>query len=195
VIELGVLEELGDSLGYRFRPPPRGSVSALAPLPHVTALGDELSLFLQAAAAGTTKQANRQDDLLYHVSAAVSANRPSRFVTGTRKIDRRRVVRACIDYADAIGRAPSIKELCMAAHVSERLLRTAFVEECGMPPIAFFRVWALNESRRLLRTGDPRHGTVTDVAVGVGIRHLGRFSKRYARLFGEPPSATLRSDT
>jgi AraC-like DNA-binding protein len=193
VIELGVLEELADSLGHRFRPPPRGSVSALAPFPHATAFGGELSLFLQAAAAGTTAQANRQDDVLYRVSAALSDDRPSRSVAGTRKIDRRRVIRTCIYYAEAIGRAPSIKELCLVAHVSERLLRVAFVEESGMPPTAFFRVWAVNESRRLLRTAHPRHDTVTDVAVSVGIRHLGRFARHYREAFGELPSETLAS--
>jgi hypothetical protein len=31
------------------------------------------------------------------------------------------------------------------------------------------------------------------VAMDLGIRHLSRFAERYRRLFGEPPSATLRS--
>jgi AraC-like DNA-binding protein len=193
VIELGVLEELCDCFGRSFRPPRPGSVSALEPSPHLAAADAALSSFLQAAAAGTTAQANRQDDVLDGVAAILCGDRPSWSVTGTGRIDRRKVISTCIDYAEAIGRAPSIKELCLAAHVSERLLRTAFAEVCGVPPTVFFRMWLLNESRRRLRTADPSSTSVTDVAVGLGIRHFGRYSGHYAQLFGESPSATLRS--
>jgi len=194
VIELYVLEEHCEGLGHSFRPPRPGSVSALEPSPNLAAAGAALSTFFRAAAADTTVQANRQDDVLYCAAALLSDDRPSRPGRRGRKIDRRRVVRTCIDYAEAVGRAPSITELCRAAHVSERLLRAAFVEECGMPPTAFFRTWILNEARRRLRTADPSSATVTEVAVDLGIRHFSRFSGQYAQLFGEVPSATLRSN-
>jgi hypothetical protein len=46
---------------------------------------------------------------------------------------------------------------------------------------------------RRLRRSDPSSGTVTDVAVDLGVRHFGRFSGQYGQLFGEYPSETLRA--
>jgi AraC-like DNA-binding protein len=193
VIELDVLEELCDGFGSSFRPPRLGSVSALEPSPHVAAAGAALSSFFRTAAAGTTVQAIRQDDVLDGVAAILCGDSPSWSVAGGRKVDRRRVVCTSIDYAESIGRAPTITELCRATHVSERLLRDAFVEECGMPPAAFLRMWVLNESHRSLRVADPSRASVTEVVMGLGISHVGRFSGQYAQLFGEFPSATLSS--
>lgn len=195
VAKVGVVEELADRLGRRFRPPPRGRVSTLPPLPQATAFGDTLSSFVQTAAVSTTLQANRHDDVLYRVTAVLSDDRPSRSIKRARRIDTRHIVHTCIDYAEAVARVPSIRELCLVTHVSERLLRNAFAEECGMPPTAFFRIWALNQAHHRLLAADRHRGTVTNVAMDLGIRHLGRFAKQYAQLFGEPPSTTLRSRT
>jgi AraC family ethanolamine operon transcriptional activator len=193
VVEIGVIEELAADLGRHFRAPPRGSISALAPEPQASALRDALPRFIRASAAGTTPQANLEDDLLYSVTAALSDDGRSRPVKRTTKIDRRQIVRTSIDYAEATGHVPSISELCRAVHVSERLLRIAFAEVCGIPPTAFFRLWALNETKRRLLTAERHHGAVSEVATDVGIRHLGRFANRYRHLFGEYPSETQRS--
>jgi transcriptional regulator GlxA family with amidase domain len=37
--------------------------------------------------------------------------------------------------------------------------------------------------------------SVTDVAVGLGFSHLGRFSQYYREAYGVVPTATLRGDT
>jgi AraC family ethanolamine operon transcriptional activator len=195
VVDVGVIEQLADSLGRRFRPPPQGSVSSLAPLPQATAFGDTLSSFVQAAAANTTLQANRHDDVLYRVTALLSDDGPSRPIRRTWRVDPRHLVHTCIDYAEAVARVPSVRELCLATHVSERLLRNAFAEECGMAPTAFFRLWALNQAHDRLLAADRHRVTVTSVAMDLGFCHLSRFANRYRRLFGEPPSATLRSRT
>ena len=103
------------------------------------------------------------------------------------------MVRACIAFAEAVGRIPSIAELCTVAHVSERRLREAFTDEYDVPPTRFFRAWALGEAHRRLAHGDPADESVTQVAADLGFDHLGRFSGHYRRIFEERPSETLQT--
>jgi len=56
-------------------------------------------------------------------------------------------------------------------------------------------MWALDEARRRLLDGDPRPSSVTNVATGLGLFHLGRFAGNYRGQFGESPSDTLRRAT
>ena len=79
-------------------------------------------------------------------------------------------------------------ELCEAAHVSERRLRSAFTEVFDMPPTAYFRMWVLAKADYRLRSPDHHPGTVTRVALDLGISHLGRFSSRYREIYGVSPS-------
>jgi AraC-like DNA-binding protein len=72
----------------------------------------------------------------------------SRGERATSMIDDRSITGTCIDYANAIGRRPSMAELCIAASVSERRVRTAFMRLYDTPPSVFFRAWALTEARR-----------------------------------------------
>lgn len=69
----------------------------------------------------------------------------------------------------------------------------AFVDEFDCPPSRFMRAWALDCARRRLQQADPRTLTVTEVAADLGINHLGRFAGDYRHIYGESPSATLRS--
>jgi len=103
------------------------------------------------------------------------------------------VVHECIGFAGEVARIPSISELCKVAHVSERRPREAFVDEYAMPPTLYFRDWAFDEAHPRLRAAQPDTATVTDVAADMGFAHLGRFSGHYRKLYGECPSATLRS--
>ena len=75
----------------------------------------------------------------------------------------------CIDYAASIGRIPSISELCRAAHVSERTLRSAFIDEFAVPPARYFRMWGLGEAHRRLTHGATEAATVTEVAADMNI--------------------------
>ncbi len=59
----------------------------------------------------------------------------------------------CVVYVDAIGRMPSMAELSMVAHVSERRLRDAFGDTMGVPPIKYFRYRLLTVARERLLTG------------------------------------------
>jgi AraC family ethanolamine operon transcriptional activator len=94
-------------------------------------------------------------------------------------------------YVDAIGRIPSMAELCLVAHVCERTLRSAFAECYGMGPHRFFTVWTLGEARWRLVVADPGQDTVTRIAADLGVGHLGRFAGRYRHVYSEAPSQTL----
>lgn len=189
------LESLADELELNFVPPARGHVHALVPSQATSDLGDTLLGLFDGTAGGIADPQRRQDDILHATVRALSVDRRERRVGGGRRIDSRHVTQICIEYAETIGRAPTSRELCLVAHVSGRRLRSAFDETYGMPPSLFFRNWALGLVRRRLKSLDPRSATVTDVALGHGFAHLGRFSSRYRQLYGESPSATLRSSS
>jgi AraC family ethanolamine operon transcriptional activator len=103
-------------------------------------------------------------------------------------IRNRDVVHECIEYGDALGRRPSIPELCAAAHISERRLRTAFYDTFNVAPSVFFRTRSLSHVRDRLLIGDQ---SVSEVALDAGFEHLGRFASHYADTFGERPHDTL----
>jgi AraC-like DNA-binding protein len=85
-----------------------------------------------------------------------------------------------------------LPEVCSRLAVSHRALSYCCQEYLGMAPKRYFlfrRMWL---ARRALRDAVP--GTrVTDVAMRCGFWEFGRFAAYYKSLFGETPSATLRS--
>jgi AraC-like DNA-binding protein len=85
--------------------------------------------------------------------------------------------------------------LCRQAGVSERRLQTAFRDVFDVTPGEFLRIRALQAAHRALRSADPGSLHVGDVARGHGFAHGGRFASSYAAVYGEPPSATLRSSS
>jgi AraC family ethanolamine operon transcriptional activator len=91
------------------------------------------------------------------------------------------------------GEFVTVPDLASAAGVSERTLRAAFHDYFGIGPVQFLRLRTLNQVRAALRDSDPSMTTVTEVATRFGVWELGRLARDYRRLFGELPSATLRS--
>jgi AraC-like DNA-binding protein/Flp pilus assembly protein TadD len=84
----------------------------------------------------------------------------------------------------------SLDELARIAGVRPRTLEAHFRMFLGSTPLGWARRMRLVRARQeLLRAG---RGTVTEVALANGFSQLGRFAGQYRRLFGEPPSATLR---
>jgi len=188
------LQQVADKLKSDFRPPPSGEVHALAPSPETIRLGRTLAAHLDGAAEGIAPTDHLEDILLHAMVRILADDRREERIGARRKINDRRVAHDCIAYAESVGRVPSIRELCDAAHVSERRLRTAFAATFGMSPGRFFRVWALDVARKRLAGADSGEASVTSVAIDLGISHVGRFAGRYRAVYGESPSETLRSN-
>jgi adenylate cyclase len=82
-------------------------------------------------------------------------------------------------------------DLVAASGVAPRTLAKHFKAFVGVPPLGYLARLRLAAAREALLGG--AHGrSVTDVAIENGFTHLGRFSVRYRRQFGEAPSATLK---
>jgi AraC-like DNA-binding protein len=189
-IELERIEQLVDRLQLPIRLPGRGSVEALDPTPSVRTLAATLSSRRDPVASEAFGSANALS-ALHAVTAVLSED--SRNVRGGvwNGIDNRQVVHVCVVYVDAIGRMPSMAELSMVAHVSERRLRDAFGDTMGVPPIKYFRYRLLTVARERLLTGCRECVSVSYVSMDLGFGHFGRFAARYEKLFGELPSETL----
>lgn len=84
-----------------------------------------------------------------------------------------------------------ISALCRALSVSERTLRNAFHNTCGLAPCRHLRMLRLSHARCALLAADCKRVTVTEIATGFGFLELGRFSVEYRKVFGESPSQTL----
>jgi AraC-like DNA-binding protein len=86
-----------------------------------------------------------------------------------------------------------IPKLCADIGVSERTLRACCEKFLGMSPAQHIRLQRPGRVRTALRHADSSTVTVADLARRFGFWELGRFAGLYQNLFGELPSATLRS--
>ena len=190
------LEQLGDLADRHQVPitiPSRGEVRKLAGSANTRATALALAVLGHADKSLPDQLGRQCDDASRALVLALAGEHTGRRIGGGTAIDSRRVVHACIEFAHATQRVPSISELCLTAHVSERKLRAAFVQEFSQPPSRFFRDWGLEQVRRRLLVGEPSRVTVTGIASDLGFGHLGRFAGHYQTVFGETPSTTLRT--
>jgi AraC-like DNA-binding protein len=86
-----------------------------------------------------------------------------------------------------------VPEVCAAIGASGRILRVRCEEHLGMGPHRYLWLRRMNFARKALAVADPMTASVTTIALDHGFGELGRFSVQYRELFGESPSATLRS--
>ncbi len=106
---------------------------------------------------------------------------------------RHQLVSAAIELIeDCPDMSPTVRQLAHSTGVSERTLRSAFIESFGISPYQYLSIRRLNAARRLLREGDPESTSVSKVASGLGFWDFGRFAEKYRELIGELPSTTLR---
>ncbi len=154
---------------------------------------------LTTALHGLTARPELMDDpaqrarLLDLAATAIVADGGSDRARADRRLDSKKIVRDCIDYADSSGSSqPSMSELCRAAFASESRVRHAFVEIFDIPPTQYFQARLLSRLRNELVLADPAISSVTWIASSLGVTQLGRIAGRYRRLFGEVPSETLR---
>jgi transcriptional regulator GlxA family with amidase domain len=101
-----------------------------------------------------------------------------------------------VDRFEAIARANLAKSNDVAAlrkiaTVNQRTLARAFHAIRAITPSRYLYLLRLSQARQLL-SKETRAQTVTQVAMKVGFRELGRFAIDYRTEFGESPSETLR---
>jgi AraC-like DNA-binding protein len=189
---LQALEETADRLHLKLDPPENGLVRALAPTPEVRLLtailgiGDDQGTSIESAL-------DAHLDIFHAAVAAFSTEPPQRVVGAGARIDSRHIVHVCIEYADAIERIPTLSEMCLVAHVSERRLRHAFADTFDVPPLRYFEYRSLSHARRILVNRGESTCTVSEVPSDLGFHNFGRFARRYQSTYGELPSATLKA--
>lgn len=102
-----------------------------------------------------------------------------------------RTVLSAIEFLrDNFHRPLRLSDIAAAVGVSSRRLQTSFRSVTGETPWSSLTSIRLSNAR--LRLLNPRQDeTVTQIAVGCGFSHLGRFSQKYKEKFGEFPSQSL----
>jgi len=85
------------------------------------------------------------------------------------------------------------EQLCKHTGVGVRTLQRSFKEYFGHSVTDYLKTVRLDAASRELTAGDNRETNVTDVALGNGFTHLGRFSVAYRTRFGESPHETLEA--
>ena len=92
---------------------------------------------------------------------------------------------------DNAREAVHLEDLETAAGVSRFKLFDAFRKYFALSPMAYLKKHRLGAVRQdILEHGSTR--TISEIALGWGFTHLGRFSAEYRKLFDESPSQTLQ---
>ncbi len=194
IAQIAMFEERAEVLGVRLAPMPSGESSLLPYSAKTCLVGQALETFGRHAASGDAPALAITDSVMSATVLALSEQGRKHCIGSSSRIDSRHVVHTCIDYANAIQRIPSIAELCIVAHVSERTLREAFTRVFDLPPTHYFRAWAFDQAHRHLTKPHDSNESVTSIATGLGFDHLGRFAGRYKQIYGEAPSVTLHPE-
>ena len=106
---------------------------------------------------------------------------------------RHRTVRRALDVVKLDSeRCQTSASLSATLGVSRRTLERAFREVLGLSPYQYMLRSRLLAARSDLRNG-ASHVTVTEVAHRYEFCTSSEFASHYKRVFGEPPSATLRA--
>lgn len=90
-----------------------------------------------------------------------------------------------------IAETVNLPQVAAGIGVGVRQLQKAFRAELDESPAAWLKRRRLELARKRLELAAPGSTTVTAVAGGLAINHLGRFSAEYRDAFDESPSETL----
>jgi AraC family ethanolamine operon transcriptional activator len=184
-------------LGVEFRPYPMAA-QLLSPHPvamaelrtavrHLFAIADSSHAVLDIP---EVRRFQEESLLTAAVHAAQSADEPSHQAV----ISHRRAVMRALAVLEARCDEPVyLAELCEAAGVSERTLRTAFQRIHGVSPIRYLHLHRMGQARRALLRADSVKDRVSEIATRFGFANLGRFAVEFRQLFGESPSELLRA--
>jgi len=106
------------------------------------------------------------------------------------------IIRRFFEVLEAQALEPyHMQAISEAIGVSSRSLRMACQEQLGVSPTQYMLLRRMRLVRRALKQADPDSTRVTDIATEFGFWELGRFAVKFRQMFGESPSATLRSGT
>jgi AraC-like DNA-binding protein len=101
-----------------------------------------------------------------------------------------RDVQRAVDYIQGhLDSSLTLADIARASGIPGRTLLKHFKDHWGTSPMRYMRNARLARVREALLRGAAGE-TVTDIAMGWGFRHLGRFSVEYRKHFGEKPSET-----
>lgn len=132
-----------------------------------------------------------EHDLTDALMACVASN--SSTEAARSRVAHSRVIARFEEFLEARRREPVyLPEICAAIGASERTLRSCCHERFGTSPIRYLWLRRMHLARSALLAANPAFTTVTEVATGHGFWELGRFATEYRKLFGEPPSLSLR---
>jgi transcriptional regulator GlxA family with amidase domain len=83
------------------------------------------------------------------------------------------------------------EDVAAAVDVSTRALFAGFKTYLNTTPMRYLKDLRLDMVRETLASVDPRHASVTTIAMNYGFLHLGHFCAAYKQRFGELPRETL----
>ena len=105
-----------------------------------------------------------------------------------------RIAKSARDYIEMNFPMPvHMEELCKHTGVGIRTVQRCFREYFDHSITDYLKTVRLDAAYRELTAGDSRETNVTQVALGNGFTHLGRFSVAYRTRFGESPRETLEA--
>lgn len=164
--------------------------------PWAAALRMELACLLADEAAGT--EAMRRTGLVmgildrcHQIIDGIASDRNGERMIGPSQ--RQALVNRARDFVAAHpDDVLSVAQIAQGVGVTTRMLEYSFADIMGMSPKEYLRMIRLNAARRALRSADPRHTTIAEIAMDHGFWHLGRFSTYYFQMYGEKPSDTLK---
>lgn len=195
-IDLSRMEEAANRLDLRLSLPAEGHVRVFRPSATTDNLVEVVGLIEALDHDGVHQDSRALPvthclDALCVTAAALSTEFPSKVIGAGPRIDDRDIVHVCVGYIGLIGRAPSIPDFCLVAHVSQRRLRSAFTESFGMPPTKYFTYRSMTKARRRLLSGRTPRVNVSRTSADFGFNNMGRFARHYKETFSELPSETL----
>lgn len=132
-------------------------------------------------------------EAIFHLRAS-NAESP-RAARGRPPLQRHLVISRCLELIDAeLARPLSVDDLCAAAGVSDRTLRTVFLEQFGVSPHRYLMIRRLHAIHQAVRSAHDGE-TITSLCSDYGVWDFGRFARQYRQLYGVLPSQDLRAAT
>lgn len=104
------------------------------------------------------------------------------------------MIRKAMDIIESRARQPlTIPEIAAEIGCSVRALQTGYRKHLNLTPSEHIRLVRMDRAHTMLQAADPSTTSVSKVASMWGFHHPGRFAIDYRKIYGVPPSATLRT--